>query len=167
MSNLVEQAEANYRNERVQNEFMDGATKWQTNITALSDFGTNGFNARMTDLVKTYRPDINEKESEKLVREMRNLTREVARRPDITYNEIADKANTIASRILWGKGGITDNMKYSESAAQAVEDIRNNMLAQMVNTVTRCERPRTIPSESTARRLSMEKGDHRETTFRA
>ena len=139
MSNLVEMAEANYRNERIKQGYMDAATKWRTDMSALNEYGSSGFSTRMNDLVRSYNPTIGAKEAEKIVGEIRKLTKAMVRDPKMEYAQIEDTANKIAAKIMWGKDGITDNLKYSESAAQAVEDIRNDMMAQILKAQTKGE----------------------------
>ena len=113
MTNLVEAAEANYRNQRVQQEFMDAAKEWRNKATALNEAGSNGFSKRMTSLIKEYGDNIEKKDSERIVGKLRDLTRTVMRNPDITYNEISDRAGSIAAEIMWGKKGITENLAYN------------------------------------------------------
>ena len=137
MSSLVEAAEANYRSERVHQEFLDAAKEWRNNATALNEAGSNGFNRRMTSLINEYGDNIDKKESDKLVGEIRSLTKSIMRNPDISYQEISDSAGAIAAKIMWGKKGTTDNLLFNEEAAMAVEDIKNDMLAQILNTTTR------------------------------
>lgn len=139
MSSLLDMAEANYRDERVHQEFMSAATKWRTDVSALNEVGSSGFNNRMSSLIRDYAPDTDAKTVDKLVGNIRSLTRTMMRNPDISYGEISDKAGEIASKIMWGKEGITDNIAYHEDAAQAVEDIKNDMLAQILATTTKGE----------------------------
>ena len=91
----------------------------------------------MTSLINEYGDNIDKKESDKLVGEIRSLTKSIMRNPDISYQEISDSAGAIAAKIMWGKKGTTDNLLFNEEAAMAVEDIKNDMLAQILNTTTR------------------------------
>ena len=148
--NIIESAE---RNASIRNGYMEAATNWRKNMTAFNDFGRSGFNTNMNALIRDYNSNLDEKTTEKIVGEIRQLTRDMVADKKMEYSDIVDRTNEIAAKILWGKEGTTDNLLFNESAAQAIDDIRNDIMAQILKTVTR--------GEGKYQRLSQEFADYR------
>lgn len=134
---------ASERDSRIRNEYMEAAASWRSNMTALSDVGKSGFSTNMTALIRDYNKSIDKNTSERIVGEIRNLTREMVRNQDMTYSEISQKANVIAAKILWGTSDSRKfpdgSLLFNEDAARAVDDIRNDIMAQILKSTTRGE----------------------------
>ena len=154
VSNLVGIAEANQMAETVENAYMEYTNKWRNNMSAFNEVGRSGFSANMSSLVRYYNGNLDKNATDRIVRDIRNLAREMIQDKNITYADVVDKGNAIASKILWGKAGATDNMLLSEDAANAIDDVRNHMLVQILNSTTR--------GEGKYQRLSKEFSDYRE-----
>ena len=137
----------------VQNAYMEYANKWRNNMSAFNEVGRSGFNANMSSLIRYYNGSLDKNATDRIVRDIRNLAREMIQDKNITYSDVVDKGNAIASKILWGKAGATDNMLLSEDAANAIDDIRNHMLVQILNSTTR--------GEGKYQRLAKEYSDYR------
>lgn len=143
MMNLLDIAEANARDERIRNEYTEAVSSWRSSMTALSDVGKSGFSTNMTALIRDYNKSIDKNTSERIVGEIRSLTREMVRNQDMTYSEISQKANVIAAKILWGTSDSRKfpdgSLLFNEDAARAVDDIRNDIMAQILKSTTRGE----------------------------
>ena len=148
--NIIESAE---RDASIRNGYMEAATNWRKNMTAFNDFGKSGFNTNMNALIRDYNKNLDEKTTEKIVGQIRQLTREMVSDKKMEYSDIVGRANEIAAKVLWGKEGTTENLLFNEDAGQAIDDIRNDIMAQILKTVTR--------GEGKYQRLSQEFADYR------
>lgn len=148
--NIVESAE---RDASIRNGYMEAATNWRKNMTAFNDFGRSGFNTNMNALIKDYNSSLDKTTTEKIVGQIRQLTRDMVSDKKMEYSDIVGRANEIAAKVLWGKEGTTENLLFNEDAGQAIDDIRNDIMAQILKTVTR--------GEGKYQRLSQEFADYR------
>jgi len=148
--NIIESAE---RDASIRNGYMEAATNWRKNMTAFNDFGKSGFNTNMNSLIRDYNKNLDEKTTEKIVGQIRQLTRDMVSDKKMEYSDIVGRANEIAAKVLWGKEGTTENLLFNEDAGQAIDDIRNDIMAQILKTVTR--------GEGKYQRLSQEFADYR------